>query len=67
MPTAGVHSKYWAGRVSTPPAPPGASRSGGYIPWQTTIVAGSGFGVTQTIWEWLVKKAESTWPTPSKP
>lgn len=68
MPTAAVHSKFWASRVAgSPPAAPGASSGGGYVPWQMNIIAGSGFGVTQAIWEWLVKKATTTWPKPSTP
>jgi hypothetical protein len=62
MPSAAFHANYWA-TPSPPPDPPGtgASANGGYIPWQTTVVMGSGFGVTQVAWEWLVHLTH-TWP-----
>lgn len=41
MPGASFHSFYWATEAATVPDPPlGASASGGYIPWMTTITVG---------------------------
>lgn len=38
MPGAPFHSFYWAVSAPTVPDPPlGASASGGYIPWMTSI------------------------------
>ena len=45
MPGAAFHSFYWsgAGDAPAPPDPPlGASASGGYVPWQTTITTSLG-------------------------
>jgi hypothetical protein len=41
MPTLWAHSLFWAGASGSPPADPplGDGRSGGYVPWQTTIIA----------------------------
>jgi hypothetical protein len=63
MPSAACHSLFWA-VPSAPAAPPGtgASANGGYIPWQTSVVMGSGFGVTQVVWEWALATAKGTWP-----
>lgn len=60
MPTAALHSHYWAGVEDTPapPVEPGASVDGGYVPWQTTVILGGGFGVTQVAWEWLVEQVK---------
>ena len=44
MPGASFHSFYWAGAADAPAAPDpplGASASGGYIPWMTTITVTS--------------------------
>jgi hypothetical protein len=59
MPTGALHSHYWGGSVN-PSSPPqtGASSAGGYVPWQTTVVLGGGFGVTQVVWEWLCDRFE---------
>ena len=62
MPTAALHSQYWAGSADAPdpPDPPetGDSANNGYVPWQTTVVIGGGFGVTQVVWEWLVARRD---------
>lgn len=45
MPGMWAHSLYWSGAAAggTPTEPPlGASASGGYVPWQTTIIVGLG-------------------------
>ena len=62
MPTGALHSHYWAG-PSTPAIPPGtgASAAGGYPVWQTTVVVGSGFGVTQVIWEMAIEQWRDIW------
>lgn len=54
MPSAALHSQYWAGSGGGP-APPqtGASAAGGYVPWQTTVIIGMGGGVFQALWERL--------------
>ncbi len=64
MPTGAMHSHYWAASPGAP-APPGtgASANGGYIPWMTTVTVGSGFGVMQVAWSWLVERATTTQPT----
>lgn len=60
MPTAAFHSNYWSVPAADPPPPgTGASVAGGYVPWQTTVVIGGGFGVTQVIWEWLAARRAS--------
>ena len=64
MPTAAVHSLFWASTVvgeGGNPAP-GVSAAGGYVPWQTSIVIGSGFGVTQVVWDWACRKTPTAWP-----
>lgn len=39
MPGASFHSFYWAvPPVTIPDAPLGSSASGGYVPWQTTVI-----------------------------
>lgn len=44
MPGAAFHSFYWAGTAADAPDPPiGASASGGYVPWQTTVTKATGF------------------------
>lgn len=64
MPTAALHSHYWA----VPPGPvippgTGASANGGYVVWQTTTLC-SGFGVSQVAWEWLLHWSQTKWPSP---
>ena len=46
MPGAAFHSHFWAGSADAPAPDPGlgASASGGYIPWMTTITA-TGLGL----------------------
>lgn len=40
MPGAAFHSNYWQADSQALPDPPlGASASGGYVPWQTTVIA----------------------------
>jgi len=50
-----AHSQYWAG-TEEPPITLGASRGNAYVPWQTSVIVGGGFGVTQVIWEWAVDR-----------
>ena len=40
MPTAALHSHYWAVQTPPPVIGPGASGSGGYPNWQLNIVQG---------------------------
>lgn len=67
MPSGAFHSQYWAGSADAP-APPqtGASANGGYVPWQTTVVIGSGFGMTQVAWEWVLHWSQTKWPSPKR-
>ena len=62
MPSAALHSQYWAG-PEVPGIPPGtgASAAGGYPVWQTAVVVGSGFGITQVIWEMAVTQIAQVW------
>lgn len=40
MPGAACHSFFWAGSADSGSNPSiGSSASGGYVPWQTTIIA----------------------------
>lgn len=55
MPTAAMHSHYWAGSDGAGPAT-GASAAGGYVPWQTTVVIGMGFGALHGLWERLWRR-----------
>lgn len=66
MPTAALHSAYWKSRAAGPAPETGASGAGGYVPWQTTVVIGGGFGVMQVAWEWARNKATQAWPKPKK-
>ena len=50
MPTAALHSHYWADQTQADPPATGASANGGYVPWQMVVV-GSGFGALQVVWE----------------
>lgn len=61
MPTAALHSNYWAGSADAPPDPPetGIANVVSYPHWQTTVTVGSGFGVSQVVWEWLVARAKA--------
>lgn len=53
MPGAPFHSHYWAGSVDVPAEPSlGASASGGYVPWMTTITAVAG-SVVFAVAAWL--------------
>lgn len=60
MPTGALHSHFWqqerADEPPEPPVTPGASVSGGYVPWQTTVLFGSLFGALQTLYERMVKQ-----------
>lgn len=58
------HSQYWDGDAEGgTPVTPGASSDGGYVTWQTSVLVGGGFGVTQVVWEWLVdRRARKTAP-----
>lgn len=59
MPTAALHSHFWSQDTQEIPPEIGASAAGGYTPWQTTVIIGGGFGVTQIAWEWLVARRTS--------
>ena len=50
MPTAALHSQYWAVQ-STAVAPPELAVPG-YPMWQASVICGSGFGAMQAAWEW---------------
>jgi hypothetical protein len=52
------HSQFWDGDAEGGGAPvtAGASSDGGYVTWQTSVLVGGGFGVTQVVWEWLVER-----------
>jgi hypothetical protein len=41
MPGASFHSFYWAGSADpvAPDPPLGSSAGGGYVPWQTSVIA----------------------------
>lgn len=56
MPTAALHSHYWATDTQETPPQIGASGAGGYVPWQTSVIVGGGFGVTQVVWEWAMRR-----------
>lgn len=48
MPGIWAHSFYWSGSgdAAAPPDPPlGASASGGYVPWQTSIITVMGLSL----------------------
>jgi len=48
MPGLWAHSFYWSGGAASgnPPDPPlGASASGGYVPWQTSIITAMSLGL----------------------
>lgn len=49
MPGAAFHSFYWAD-TGTPDPPLGASASGGYVAWQTTITRMMGL-LSQPSWQ----------------
>ncbi len=49
MPTAALHSHYWAGSNGTPVALTSGPAS--YPIWQTSIIVGSGLGVLQALYE----------------
>ena len=63
MPTASLHSHYWAGSADAPPAPSAVDQAS-YPKWMTSITVGSGFGVLQVVWEWAMRRTD-TWPTRS--
>lgn len=50
MPSAALHSQYWQTQA---PVTPGVETTPGYPIWQASVICGSGFGVTQVVWEWL--------------
>lgn len=54
-----AHSKYWQAHEPEPPVEAGASADGGYIPWQTTVIFGSGFGAMQVVWMWVVDQVKA--------
>lgn len=56
-----AHSQYW--QLQAVPAPEtGASSAGGYVPWMTTVTAGSLGGSLQPWYEWLVYRVTLTVP-----
>ena len=59
MPTLWAHSHYWA-TPSAPAVPYTAGNFTGYPGWQTSVILGSGFGVSQVIWEWLADRNRLT-------
>jgi hypothetical protein len=56
MPGAAFHSYYWSVQAPDVPIGAGASSAGGYVPWQTSIIAGSGLGALQIAYEWLMAR-----------
>ena len=61
MPTGAFHSNYWAGSADVPEPPgTGASANGGYVPWQIVVVAGSGFGALQVVWDKVAALTRTT-------
>lgn len=67
MPSAACHSFYWqAEQAQAPPPALGGGRAGGYVPWQTTVICGGGFGVMQVVWEWAVRQSQTAWPVQQK-
>lgn len=47
------HSQYW--QTQAPEVPQtGASGSGGYPTWQTSVIIGSMWGGLQPAWQWVV-------------
>lgn len=63
MPSAALHGAYWRTQTPEIPPTPGASANGGYVCWQMNVIAGSGFGVSQVVWEWLVHLSQTRWPS----
>lgn len=55
LPLIYAHGQFWD--TSSGEAPPSPTSSpNGYPTWQTSVVVGGGFGVTQVIWEWVIQK-----------
>lgn len=59
MPTAALHSHYWSGSATAPPAPI-VSGVASYPMWQTTITMGSGLGVFQMLYDRWRPQATTT-------
>jgi hypothetical protein len=60
MPSAALHSHYWAGSA-TAPAAPIVSGTASYPLWQTTITIGSWLGVFQVLYErWRPEQRTTT-------
>jgi hypothetical protein len=56
MPTAALHSNYWAGSADAPAAAAETVLSH-YPAWQATVITPSLFGSFQIVYEWLARKA----------
>lgn len=54
MPTAAMHSHYWQQDWQEAPVVAGSGSGGGYVPWQTTVILGSGLGACHWFWERLM-------------
>ncbi len=50
MPSAACHSFFWADAGAAPDPPLGASASGGYVPWMTTVTRLMGL-MNQPCWQ----------------
>ena len=60
MPTAALHSHFWAGSAGAPPPSPPTGTGSSYQRWMTNVTVGGGFGVMQVVWEWAVSAATTT-------
>jgi hypothetical protein len=58
MPTLWAHSHYWSN--ANPSTVVDLPAVGGYPGWQTSVILGSGFGISQVIWEWMADRNART-------
>lgn len=58
MPVAAFHANYWDNTGDAAAEPGAVAVPIAYVPWQTAVVLGGGFGVTQVVWEWFVQQVK---------